>query len=800
MPFRQPRIGAGRALRNTAGEAASPWSFVASQTVTTREASILRLDRYTEAILRRRWWVISLASLAMALVAAGGERVIVADDFRLLLGKENPELAALNSLEDTYAATNSVLVAVSPREGSVFTRRTLGAIEELTDAAWNTPHSSRVDSLTNYSHTRAEDDELVVEPLVDGAEALTDADLARIESVALNEPELVGRLVSHDGRVGALAISFVRAEDQSALVTDVPDYLNAVLNEARTRHPGLGYYLTGDIILNRTTATAMEEGVGATLPIAFLLVLAGTAVLLRSLSGVLAIVLMMVFSILTTIGFAGWTGLVFSPLTSAVPVVVMVLSVAHSIHIITAVLLGMDRGPDRHAAVADSLRSNAWPVFLASATTMIGFLSLNSADSPPVRVMGNLSAFGMLCVYVYSMTLLPAFLSVLPLRSRVSSLGKSSFFERFGAFVVERRKVLLWSSLVLSIALVAGIPRNEFSDDWTKAFDERYQFRRDTDFVIDNLTGLNTLEYSLNAGRPDGITEPEYLRKVEAFAEWARQQPEVTHVRAFSDTMKRLNRNMHGDDPAYFRLPDDAALAAQYLLLYELSIPFGVDLNDRIDVAKSATRMTVTVDDVPARSMRELDARARSWIDANLPGLTAGASGLGMVFAYLTQRNLESILLGTFIGMALISFILIWVFRSLRLGLISLVPNFVPPALGFGLWGHVIGQVSLAATITTIIAFGIIVDDTIHFMTKYLKGRRDGLAGGEAVGYAFQTTGPALFTTSVVIAAGFIVFTFAGYEGVWVLGLMVTIMVVLGIVVDFLLLPPLLMALDRRKY
>ena len=755
------------------------------------------LSSYIDFILRCRWWVAAFATFLMVLMAAGGDRIIVANDFRELLGEDNPELAALNSLEDTYAASNTVLIAVAPREGSVFTRRTLGAIEELTRAAWETPHSTRVDSLTNYNHTYAEGDDLVVEPLVDGAEALSDGDLAQIERIALNEPQLLGRLVSRDGRVGALAISFVKAEDQSAIVAEVPDYLDAVLEEARAGHPDLGFYITGDVILNRVTVAAMEEGVQSTLPIAFLLVLVGTALLLRSVFGVVAIVVMMAFGILTTIGFAGWARLVLSPLTSSVPVVVMVLAVAHSIHIITAVLLAMSRGLDRRAAVKDSLQGNAWPVFLTSITTMIGFLSLNGSDSPPVQVMGNLSAFGMLSIYIYSMTLLPAMLSILPLRSRPSRPERSPLFERFGAFVVRRRGALLWSGLVLSVAVVAGISRNEFSDDWTKAFDERYQFRRDTDFVIRNLTGLNTLEYSLNAGQEGGITDPEYLRKVEAFADWARRQPEVTHVRTFADIMKRLNRTMHDDDPAEYRLPESAELAAQYLLLYELSVPFGADLNDRIDIAKSATRMTVTLADLPVRYMRDIDRRALSWIEANAPGLAGGASGLTVVLAYLTQRNLESILRGTIIGMALISLILIGVFRSLRLGLISLVPNFLPPALGFGLWGYMIGQVSLAATMTTIIAFGIIVDDTIHFMTRYLRGSRDGLPGGDAVRYAFRTTGHALFTTSAVLTAGFVVFAFAGYEGVWILGLMVTMMVVLGIVVDFLLLPPLLLALDR---
>ena len=759
----------------------------------------MQLDRYIDFVLRRRWWVITFTTLLMLLAASGGDRLIVANDFRQLLGKDNPQLAALNALEDTYAASSMVLIAVSVRNGSVFTRRTLGAIEELTEAAWKTPYSNRVDSLTNYNHTRAEGDDLIVEPLVDGVEALSDDDLARMEQIVRNEPELVGRLVSRDGRVGALVISFVKAKNQSAMVVEVPDYLNAALEKARARYPELDYHVTGDVILNRTVNAAMEDGVQSTLPLGFVLVLIGTALLLRSLFGVVVIVVMMTFGIITTIGFAGWTGMVFSPLTAGVPVVVMVLAVAHSIHIVTAVLLNMGQGVDRQAAIAESLRFNASPVFLTSVTTMIGFLSLNSSDSPPVQVMGNLSAFGMLCIYVYSMTLLPALLSILLLRSRLLHSEESPFFERFGGFVVERRKILLWSGLIVSVVLVAGIPRNEFSDDWTKQFDERYQFRRDTDFVSKNLTGLNALEYSLDSGVEGGITDPQYLRKVEAFAEWAMKQPEVVHVRAFSDIMKRLNRNMHGDDPSLNRLPDDSRLAAQYLLLYELSIPFGGDLNDRIDVAKSATRMTLTVTDLSARDMRALDARAQAWIKANAPGLAGEASGITMIFAHLAQRNLESILRGTIIGMALISLILIWVFRSLRLGLVSLVPNFIPPAMGFGLWGYFVGQVSFPATMTTIVAFGIIVDDTIHFMTKYRKGRRDDLPGADAVRYAFRSTGHALFTTSAVLAAGFVVFAFSGYEGIWILGLMVTMMVVLGIIVDFLLLPPLLLAFDRRK-
>ncbi len=757
------------------------------------------MDRYIDVVLHRRWLVVSLATLIMLVMTAGAQYLTVSDDLRIMLSKDNPQLIAFDVLEATYSASNTVLIAIAPRKGSVFSRETLGAIEELTEASWQAPYSSRVDSLTNYNHSRALGDELIVEPLVENARSLSDADLARVEEIALNATELAGRLVSHDGRVSGLAINFVMPEVRDQAVFEVTDYLNAVLNEARASHSDIAYYLTGNVVLNRTLADAVEYDMGVLVPIVFFVIVIGATLLLRSVLGTLAIVFVILFALNTTLGFAGWLGLVLSPTITVMPVVVMVIAIATSVHVITIALANMRRDPDRNAAIAGSLRTNAWPVFLTSVTTAIGFLSLNASDSPPYRELGNLVAFGVLCVLFYSMTLLPAMLSILPLRTRRVRSKGSPLFERFGDFVVARSTFLLWFVALLVVALVTGIPRNEVSDNWTKLFDERYEFRRATDFVIQNLTGVNSLEFSLQAGREGGITDPEYLRHVDSFAEWLRRQPEVTHVQAFPGIMKRLNKNMHGDDPAFYRLPDDPDLAAQYLLLYELSVPFGSDLNDRIDIAKSATRMTVTVTGVSARGLREFDKRAQDWLRANTPDLATEASGMTMIFAYLTQRNIESMLRGTITGMALISFVLIGVFKSLRMGLISLVPNFVPAAMAFGLWGYVVGRVGLAGSIVTVVAFGIIVDDTIYFLSEYLKARREGYAAPEAVRETFRTVGPALCTTTAVLSTGFLVFAFSGYEGSQVLGLMVTITIVFALLADFLLLPPLLMAIDRRK-
>ena len=759
----------------------------------------VRLDLYIAVVLRRRWLVVALAVAILLIAGAGGRFITVASDYRILFKKDNPYLLAFEALERTFSTSDNALIAVAPKGGSVFTREALGALEELTETAWKAPHSSRVDSLTNYNHSRAEGDDLIVEPLVDDASALTDADLARIKRIALNEREIIGRLVSRDGRVGGVAITFVLPKNRDVGMVEITDYLNAALKKARAKHLNMNYFMTGTTVINRAFQDTPKNDLSTLLPLVLLVITSFTIILLRSVLGALAIIVVLMFPIITTMGIAGWLGTVFSPTNSGVPIIIMVIAIADAVHIVSTTLLEMRSGREKNAAIAESLRHNAWPVFLTSMTTAIGFLSLNSSDSPPFQVLGNYVAIGVVWAYVYSMTLLPALLFVFPLRATSARSQETTFFERFADFVIARRKPLLVVLALGAAILLTGIPRIELGDNMTKFFDESYQVRRDADYISKNLTGFDKLEYSLKAGREGGITDPEYLRKVDTFAGWFRKQPKVSHVRAFSDVMKRLNKNMHGDDPAFYRILKDPKLSAQFLLLYEFSLPFGMDINDRIDVAKSRTRMSITIEDATSRDLDEISQRALAWLRANAPEFAQEASGLSVIVAHMTERNLKSMLKGTIIAMVLISLILALVFKSVRFGLISLVPNFLPALMTFGLWGHLIGRLGVVSSVILAVTFGIIVDDTIYFMSEYLKARRvEGLPPFESVRYAFRTVGHALWTTTVVLSAGFMVFTASGFELSWVLGLMVTITICFALLADFLLLPTLLMALDRK--
>ena len=368
--------------------------------------SSVYLDRYTAFILRYRWLVLVSAVAVMVVLTAGLQFITASNAWRDNIDENNPQLLAFDAFEDTYSATNAAMIAVAPKGGSVFTREALGAIEELTEAAWRVPWSTRVDSLTNYYHSEAVEDDLNVERLVDDAGSLSDDDLTRIERIALSEISVAGRLVSHDGRVAGVAISFALPDENSnTAVTEITDYVRNLLDEVRADHPDVSYHLTGDVFVNHVMTEAVDDDMRILAPAAFLVIVSVSALLLRSLLGTLSLVLVLIFVIGSTMGVVGWAGLVLNAANSGVPIIIMTMAIADSVHIIESIMSGMKQGLDRNAAIVESLRANAWPVFLTTATTMIGFLSLNAADSPPFRVLGNLVAFGMFSAFVYSMTL-----------------------------------------------------------------------------------------------------------------------------------------------------------------------------------------------------------------------------------------------------------------------------------------------------------------------------------------------------------------------------------------------------------
>jgi hypothetical protein len=257
---------------------------------------------------------------------------------------------------------------------------------------------------------------------------------------------------------------------------------------------------------------------------------------------------------------------------------------------------------------------------------------------------------------------------------------------------------------------------------------------------------------------------------------------------------------MHEDDDSWYRLPDQRDLSAQYLLLYEFSLPFGLDLNNQINVKKSATRFTVTLESISTKELLALEEAAQAWLAEHAPGMQIEGASPSVMFAHIGERNIKSMLKGTTLALVMISFILIFALRTLRIGSISLLPNLVPIGMAFGIWGLLVGEVGLALSVVSGMTLGIVVDDTVHFLSKFLRARREkGLSAEDAVRYAFSTVGTALWVTSLVLIIGFGILTFSHFQMNAGMGLLTAITLGLALLADFLFLPPLLMVFGGKK-
>ena len=752
-----------------------------------------------------KWrFVIVAATLVLVVAAGSGARFLLFDtDYRIWFSEDNPQLQAFETIQNTYTKYDNLLFVLAPKDGDVFTRSTLASVEWLTEQAWQVPYSIRVDSLSNFQHTRGEADELIVQDLYTDAESLTDADLEFIRQVALSEPLLLNRLVSPRAHTTGVNVTVQPPGIRTDLeVPEIAEFSRDLAAKMKQRFPDIDVRLTGIVMMNNAFPEASRHDISTLIPLMFGVVVLVLALMTRSVVGTLGTVLVIAFTVIVTMGLAGWSGIKLTGASASAPTIILTLAVADCVHILVNFIHAMRNGADKHSALVESLRINLQPVFLTSITTAIGFLSMNLGDVPPFRDMGNLVALGVMLAFGFAVIFLPAFIAIMPIRVRQRQTHGDRAMTAFAEWVIKRRQMLLWGVGPLMLFLIAFIPRNEFNDEFVKYFDESIEFRRDTDFTTQNLTGIYTIQYSLNAGESSGISNPEFLAKVEEFAQWFRQHPDVLHVNTLTDTLKRLNKNLHDDSEEWYQVPQQRDLAAQYLLLYEMSLPYGLDLNDQINIDKSATRFVVTTESLSTKKTLEMVDQAREWLmDSGLAreGDVEGSSP-NIMFAHITGRNIRSMLVGTTAALILISLILIVALRSIKLGLISMVPNLLPAALAFGLWGIVVGQVGLSISVVSAMSLGIIVDDTVHFLTKYTRARREqGMSAADAVRYAFSTVGMALWVTSLVLVAGFLVLSQSAFQVNSGMGLLTAIVIVFALVADFLFLPPLLIRLSGKR-
>ena len=736
-----------------------------------------------------------LGGVLLALLVPGIQRLRAEFTYRVWFAEGDPLLETFDDFERRFGNDDSAIVLVHSPSG-VFDVESATLLRALTERLWTAPEVIRVDSLANFNWVHDEDGDLVVEPLFPDTGPLDEEILAARKKVALAHELVPGYLV---GRAGTTAVIYARLQPR---IDGVPDFkrlidgVQAILDEFRGQGDH-SFHITGSPMVAYSFRQAATFDARTLLPIVGGLVIICLTITLRRASAVLLIMLVLVATLAATLGAAGWLDDPINNLTATIPQFLVAIGIATGVHVVKTFDQHFAPGVDRKVAVFRALHDNLLPTFLTSATTSIGFLSFITATVIPVRDLGVISGIGTMIAWLLTYLFVGALLVLLPLSPRTHQRGGW----RWGAHiagVIDRRKnwILLGFGGATAIAIAIAVTLR-IDSDYFAYFADDAPINIATQRLETDVGGALAVEIIIESGSKGGVKDPEFLRRVDRFADWLRHHEYITSVVSVVDLLKATNRSLDGDRPESYRLPETREAVAQQYLLYTMSLPQGMDLNDRVSIDESAMRLTSLWRKHNSNTVLPEIDKLRAY--AETEGLTVTVTGKNLLLLQMNPDVVDSFVQSVLSSLVTISLLMMLVLRSVRLGLLAMVPNVIPLLFGAALLAALGQSLDIGTIVVFGICLGIAVDDTVHFLTHYGIHRRNGCTPVEAVAENYDRTMPALVATTLILVLAFGAFAISSFVPNRMFGVLVAFVLTVALTTDGFLLPALLMRRDDAK-
>ncbi|MCG8314193.1 MAG: MMPL family transporter [Pseudomonadales bacterium] len=738
-------------------------------------------------------WVVLFALL----LGAGGHDPQFSANQRDSFQSSDANLQRLIAIEQEFSSEKNIFILIEPNTNNVFDQRSLQVIREVTDLGWQVPYSQRVESVTNHLYTTVDEDELNVGYLFEALgseEALSEEEIIQRSNYALNKDGVRDFLVTAKGHMALVSITVSLPEEASAeAAKDAVDFTRENIQKVEAKYPDVNFRVLGSVVMEVSMPEIVQSDTETVIPIAFLIVVIFMIFMLRDPVVIVAALVTCILAIISGMGAVLWADVKLSPVLMNTPAVIIILAMADCIHLVVNYFQGLIAGKTKKEALEKSIEVNFLPIVFTSITTALSFLALNFSASPPFAHMGNAAAVGILFAMLASLFFLPAVLYYLP--AKVSGIQQLPNLSRLlPLYQVHGTKIVVGFVMVV-IVCTAMIPFNRLDDNFVEWFDESMQFRQDFDVLTKELGGSVVINISVPAKSENGVTDPEYLQLLAELDDFIKSQHQHMYSVSLVEVMKTLNQRMHDNESHWYRVPKDQSLASQYLLLYEMSLPFGLGLDNLINHQRSKSRVIAVFGSLSDKEVIELESQLNSWFNKRLPsGQQAVVASSNIAFAHLQYANVNRLSKGFIVALVGISLLLIFMFRSLSMGMISIIPNLLPALLAFGFWALINGKVGFGVSIGITLTLGIVVDDTIHFLSKYQYARRVlHLSNTDAVNYAMETVAAAMFLTTMMVMIALGAMLMSNFTPNQDIALITIITVFFAALIDLVLLPTILL-------
>lgn len=767
------------------------------------------IEKYTDRVIKLRWFiVIAVPIMVSAMVALGSKNFGFEGSYRIWFGEESQYLINYDNFKATFGTDDIVLITFKD-EGGIFNKKALGTIERITEKLWQTKYVARVDSITNYQYVHAskeDPDDILVDDFIEEADELNQKELEAKQRIATTDVQTKNLVISEDGKTAVILARMVPLPDEATdMYFEIRELIEDIL-EKETGRTAYKFYLNGGPIINTEFVTIAKRDSALIVPIVTVAVILFLIIVFRKLSGSIIPILVVMFTYMAVLGVQFMLGFKLNNITANLPVFVIAIGIADAVHVYWVWLFVRRHGKNNYESIHVALKKVFLPAFLTSATTFVGFISLAPTPVVPIKTLGIASASAALVAFVLCMTFLPAMLAILNPKVKrtfdkeldIYSEEPPEFAKKYSAFIMKHDLKIILITVALSVILALGLFRVQVDSEITRYFREDSYLSKTIKFIQDNITGPMTFEIVVDSQQNGGIKEPEFLKTVDRFYKaYTENTEEVRHMGSLLDVVKRFNKVMNGDVEAFYTIPNNKNLIAQYLLLYALSLPQGMEINDRMDVTERFFRITSTINLTSSVRSKEMIKWIEEWWE-NTP-YRADVNGINPIWTYLTLDITRTLIISMSLAIVLVVLVLLVAFRSLKAMAISIAPTVLPLALVIGMMGWLGIYLDVGIAMAGALIIGVAVDDAIHFLVKYREARKLGKSVKEALEYTITFAGAAIVFTTIVLSLAFSIFVFSLFKPNINLGIVTAAALTIALIADLFMLPAMFSLIDKKK-
>jgi len=740
-----------------------------------------------------------VASLILVVLLAQGLKYFEADfSYRIWFRTTDPLIKTYDNFERKFGNDDTIVVLIHSPSG-IFDEDSINVIRQLTDNFWQVPDIIRVDSITNYQYTHSKNDDVMIEDFI--PEEFNYDNLSEKKEIALNHKVIPDYLINKDATV-ALLYAKVKpypggAPDDKLLITKSKEAIKSIVNVGDHK-----FYINGATAINHTFRDVAERDTSTMLPMVFLMIIFFLILFFRKISGVLIPFLIIFTSLIATIGFSGFMGIKFNNMITMLPTIIIAIAIADAVHILVTYFQYRSEGFNNIEGTYKAFKKNIAPTLLTSISTSIGFLSFAQADLIPLADLGILAAFGTMLAWLLTLTIVAPILVLFPIKIKKSKIKENNLItQKYSPalfnFVKKFRYPIVITTLVTFILSIFIAFQNTVNSNPYAYFNKDVPLRMANDFGLKAMGGVTGPEIVIHSGKEDGIKNLEFLKKVEAYENWLLENNEITKVISIIDIIKNMNKSFNGDDENFYKLPDSDNAIAELLFMYTMSLPQGMDINDRISLDYESMRLTLLWSSQDSlSSLANIERYKKSAKDF---GLNMTLTGKIPIYQGMNDLVVDTFFTSISYAIIGISILLIFAFGSIKTGLASMLPNIIPLGYGAALMTILSKPIDIGTALVTSVCLGIVVDDTVHFLSNYNKYRKEGLSIDDAVLKVISYTGPALITTTMILIGGFGIMSFSSFIPNVNFGILSAVVLGMAVVVDLVFLPAFLLLGNPKK-